>query len=113
MTKAIKTAAHITSIRSRKDRSIGFSVETPELTDEQAVAFFKVQGKNLNMLIEPEDGSSELIEVTKPLEGKSQSQRIRAIIFIHWKQDGEPGIFESYYYEKTEKYIEFLKEKLE
>jgi len=111
--KAVSTQAHITSIRSRRDKSLGFSVETPELTSDEKVAFMNLQGVNLKMLIEPEEGGEEVVDVQKDIESKTQSQRIRSIIYILWKQDGEPGEFPDYYHAKTEKYIEFLKEKIQ
>lgn len=45
----------------------------------------------------------------KNITKKSQSQKIRAILYRLWEQDNE-GIefFEDYYNNKTQKYIDFL-----
>lgn len=43
---------------------------------------------------------------------KSQSQRIRAILYKLWELNGEKMEFEEYYQNKTQKYIDFLLKKL-
>lgn len=112
--KAIKTNIIINSIRSRRDGSLGFSAETPELTTEEKVAFMNLQGQALNTLFEPtEYVSDEVINVEKDVDKKTQSQRIRSVLYILYKQEGEPGEFRDYYFEKTEKYINYLKGKIE
>jgi hypothetical protein len=111
--KAIKLNIVINSIRSRKDRSVGFSAETPELTNDERNVFFDLQGKNANILIEPEDGSNEVIKVDTDLQEKTQAQRIRAVLFVYWKQNGEKGDFKDFYYRATEKYINEIKSNLE
>jgi hypothetical protein len=112
--KAIKTEIIINSIRSRRDGSLGFSAETPELTSEEKVAFMDLQGQSLNTLFEPtEYAIQDQIEVEKDVENKTQAQRVRAVLFLIWKQQGEQGEFRDFYHAKTEKYINYLKEKLE
>jgi len=111
--KAIKTNAIITSITAKQDRSLGLRVATPELTPDEKVAFMNLQGINTVMLIEPMDEApEEIIQVEKDTNQKSQSQRMRSVLFILWKQEGGRGKFEDYYWSKTEKFIEFLKEKI-
>ena len=112
--KAIKTNIIINSIRSRKDGSLGFSAETPEFTIEEKVAFMSLQGQSLNALFEPTEFSTEsVVNVEKDVENKTQAQRIRAVLFLLWKQQGESGEFRDYYFNKTEKYINYLKEMIE
>ncbi len=112
--KAINTHAHITSIRSRRDGSLGFSVETPELEVFEKVAFMNLQGLNLKMLIEPLDEPvEEVVEIDKELGLKSQSGRIRSVLFVVWKHLGEQGDFRDFYIKETEKMIEHYKNKLD
>jgi len=110
---AIKCPIVINSIRSRKDRSVSFSAETPELTNDERNVFFDLQGVNANMLLEPEEGNKEVLNVDTDLDNKSQSQRIRSTLFVYWKQHGEIGEFKDFYYKATEKYINEIKSKLE
>jgi len=71
-----------------------------------------MQNQNVEILISP-IGAKEILEVKTDLNQKSQSQRIRATLYILWKQNPEDLTFEAYYQSKTEKYIEYLKAKIE
>lgn len=55
----------------------------------------------------------ELDNVEIDLEGKTKSQRLRAVLFILWKQQGEQGDFKEFYATHMEKLIQFVKDKLE
>jgi hypothetical protein len=110
---AIKSNAVITSITAKQDGSLGLRVSTPELTSEEKVAVMAIQGINIDLLITPLDSApAETVEIKGDVNSKSQGQRIRAVLFLLWKQDGEKGLFEEYYHQKTEKYIEYLKGKI-
>lgn len=111
--KIINTPAIITSIRSKVDGSLGLSLHTPELVDKEKIAFLNLQGKNVNLLIEPESGGTEQINVEAKLEGKRLSQRLRSVLFVWWEQQGRPDTFDSFYSEKMDKFIEHVKEKLD
>lgn len=66
------------------------------------------------MMIQPlEQEADAFIEVKSETEAKTQSQRIRACIFVMWKQTGKKGTFEEFYQRKTEKIIDWLKTQLE
>lgn len=108
--KAIHSEGVITSIRSRKDGSLGFSGETPELTTEEKVAFMSLHGVNVHMLFEPSEGSSGILKVESKMDGKTPSQRLRAVIHVLWRQTGEPyGDFEIFYRNKMENFINEIK----
>lgn len=79
--KAISSPLIITSIRSRKDSSLGISFETPELSSAEKVAFMEMQGINLQGLFEPTDyRSTETLKVEKDPESKSQSQTVTGLL---------------------------------
>ena len=44
---------------------------------------------------------------------KSQSQRLRNVMYVRWQQLGSPGDFKSYYRTETEKIINHYKSKLD
>ena len=111
--KAIICNININSIRARVDGSIGATFTTPELTTEQKAYFFDLQNKNLTMTIAPLDEPYEEYKIDKDVEQKTQSQRIRAVLFLLWKQNSEEMSWEEYYRNKTEKYIEALKSRIE
>lgn len=111
--KAIEVGAVITTITAKQDRSLGLRIITPELKTEEKAEFMELQGVNVQLLINPLDTiPAGVLEIKTEVNQKSQSQRIRAVIFLLWQNEGSKGDFETYYKEKTDKYIEFLKEKL-
>lgn len=108
--QALKSPIIITSLRSRRDQSLGFSAETPTLTDEEFTAWRAFQGINAEMVISPlnetEDGT---IEVEADLENKSQSQRLRAVMAIYFKKVGRPEEASKAYYRLMENLIDKYK----
>lgn len=113
--KSLSLQANITSLRAKADGSLGMNINTPELTPEQKTLFFQLQNVNLDLTITPLDTqATEQVKINTDLNQKSQSSRIRSVLFILWKQNNE-GMenFELYYNNKTEKYIESLKSRIE
>ena len=112
--KAIKTQATITRISSRVDGSIGISVSTPELTSEQKTAFFDLHNKNIDMWIKPLDEMAQDIEEIKTeVDRKTPSQRLRGVLFMVWKTEGEKGEFSDFYTKFMNTMIERLKTRLD
>lgn len=112
--KSIQTQAVITGIRSRVDRSLGLSVSTPELSTQEKALFMELQGLNVDLTITPiEEQNVETEKIDRELETKSSSQRLRAVLFVYWKQQGEQGTFEDFYRLHMEKLIDFIKGKLD
>lgn len=111
--KAIHTQAIIEGIRSRKDKSLGLSLSTPELSTEEKALFMDIQGLNVDILINPLDMLPvPEYKVEKDLNSKTPSVRMRNVMFILWKQDNESMDFDTFYKTKMEKLIEHLKGKI-
>lgn len=117
--KAIVLSAILSGFRSRKDRSLGFSVSTPELTTVEKVALMELESINVQLLIEPSDYSVEgKLEIKSEVETKTPSQRIRAILFclfkheIATKQIPAETLFEVFYAQRCDKICSWLKTKL-
>ncbi len=112
--KAIQSQFIITSISSKKDGSLGLRIETPELSSTEKISFMELQGKNITGVLSPVDEKEEGIEkVNKELGSKTQSQRIRSVLYILYLQDSEGKSWENYYQESTDKIIEWLKTKID
>ena len=111
--KTIKTPAIISSIRSKVDGSLGMTIHTPEMTNDEKVEFLNLQGKNVSLLIEPERGSVEEMQVEAKMEGRRPSQRMRSALYILWEQSGKPDTFDMFYQVQMEKFINHIKEKLD
>jgi hypothetical protein len=111
---AIHTPLQINRVSLRSDDSVSFSAETPELTDEQLLAFRGLAKSLAYAIIEPENGSQTVLKVEKDVSGKTPSQRLRGVLFVQWKQQGEPhNDFEVYYRIMMNKYIDDVKSKLD
>lgn len=107
--KTITTKIIIEGIRARKDGSLGITISTPELKPEEKTLFFELQNLNCEAQITPLEEKTESYVVDTDLNQKSQSQRIRHLLYLNWKREPEGLEFPEYYQRKTEKYIEFLK----
>ncbi len=112
--KSLKLQAIISSIRAKVDRSIGLSISTPELSPEEVALFFQLQGVNLDLTITPlDEKTTELQEIDKEAKQKTPSQRLRSVLFLIWKKEGEQGFFDDFYKIRMEKIIDAMKAKLE
>lgn len=112
--KSIQTQAVITGVRSKVDRSLGISIATPELSTNEKALFMELQGLNIDLVITPrEEANVEVEKIDKDIETKRPSQRLRAVLFIYWKQSGEEGTFEDFYRLHMERLIDFIKGKLD
>jgi hypothetical protein len=115
----IKCNVILNSVRTRRDNSLGLSLETPELTNEAMLVFLRLRGINLDMTLEPmEQGAEVPLEVKAEIDAKTPSQRLRAVLyalFAHEKETGKTPkdeLFEVFYARKVERIIEWLKTKL-
>lgn len=108
--KTLNFNGAITSITAKGDGSLGLRMVTPELKSLEKVAVMELQNQNLIVNLTPMDEKPVgEVNVDADLNSKSQSQRIRAILFVLWKQDGQKGEFSDFYKKKTEAYIDLLK----
>jgi hypothetical protein len=111
--QAVRFEGIFTSFSSRVDGSLGFRGSTPELTVQEKVALMSIQGLLTEVLIYPkEEKDAELIQVKAGMDHKSPSQRMRAVLFLMWKGSIEDVPFETYYNQKMEGIIDWLKTKL-
>jgi hypothetical protein len=103
----------------RKDRSVSIRLITQEKTsqeimridemvDQYGILYFRGQEK----MNESEVKELDRIELDVYDNPKTQSQRLRAVLFLNWKQEGAEGNFKKYYKQKTEQVIQHFKSKL-
>ena len=104
----------------RKDRSVSLRFITQEKTsaeimdidatlDQFGILYFRGEEKMNPDEIEELDN----IDLDVYDEPKAQSQRLRNVLYILWKQEGERGDFKKFYKQKTEEIIQHFKNKLE
>lgn len=104
-------------LRSMGDGGIRVMVDTNELTDEEAAMLFSFKGQEGYFVFaaqKPNVEELDIPDVTPEFRGeKTPSQRLRAILYRLWEQNGATGTFEVYYRTSMEKIMTSLKEKLD
>jgi hypothetical protein len=112
--KKFQAAAILTSVSYTKDGGVRLGFTTNEMSDEDKLIIAKFFQKFGFVLFKSNEFTLEDI----PLEDaedktKTPSKRLRAVLFLMWKQAGQKGDFEVYYRAQVEKVIEHLKAKLD
>ncbi len=102
-------------ISRRKDKSVKLSMETRELRTDEILTLMSFEGQEAWMLISfNTDDFKEVPEEKAEIEQKSIAERMRAVLYILFKQavtDGKYiGTFDGYYKEQGEKIISKLKD---
>jgi len=104
--------AFLTGIRRLSDGGLGINFHTNELDDEEMIAINQYFQKFGWLMFRENEFTPEEIPVEDAdFEGKSASQRLRAVLFVWWKQKPE-GEFEEFYKKRMEKIISMVKNKL-
>ncbi len=101
------------SVTSRVDGGVAFRVITPELTLDQRATLLGLHGKNVRCMLEPIDVPvAGMDEVTTEIDQKTPCQRLRAVLFVHYKACGLIGDdFEAFYRRQMERIITGYKDK--
>lgn len=104
----------------KKDRTVSLRFITQEKTsaeimviDEMLQQFGILYFRGEENMNTDEIEELDSIDLDVYDEPKSQSKRLRNVLFVLWKQDGEQGDFKKYYKQKTEEIIQHFKNKLE
>jgi len=116
----ILIAAQVEGIQSRKDKTIKLTFGTQELMPSMAGDLFSLNNQMVYLAIKVEPfnkGEKEIIESSKvdELDGiKSNSQRLRAVLYILWEQNNEGfKTFSEFYNARMELLINQIKNKLQ
>ncbi len=110
-------STYVENITTRKDKSVKITLGTQELSPAKAGELFHLMNSLAITYISPKEISQKEIDqvdkIDPEFEGKTQSQRIRSVLFKLWSQNSE-GFkdFDTFYKSKTEMYIEHLKAKI-
>lgn len=113
----IVLATYIENITTRKDRSVKLTLSTQELTPEKAGELFSMMNQIAAIYISPKEIDQTQIDMVDKLDpefgGKTQSQRLRGVLYKLWefKPEGFKD-FNNYYHSKTEEIINHYKSKL-
>lgn len=111
-------AAIVENITTRKDRSLKVVFGTQEVSPSEAGQLFQFMNQLVTLYVCPaaiDNRELEQVDKIEPeLNSKSQSKRIRDVLYLLHQQNNEGfKSFDTYYKAKTELYIEHLKSKIQ
>ena len=116
MSKSSIIQAQLKGVKSRADRTFDVTVNTRELQGYEAAflmgelmneGYFQWVGNEADIEDVPDEKADAMTGT------KTQAQRLRAVLFVLWKQRGEKGSAEDFYRSYMEKIIDQIKAKLE
>jgi hypothetical protein len=110
----------IENVSTRKDRSLKITIGTQELGSKHTSELFELSNNIANIYISANQISNEIkSEIDKHSKDevdkiKSPSQRLRAVLFLNYKENNSGfNTFENYYASKMEQIINHYKGKLD
>lgn len=116
VTKAIPST--ISKVTTMGGKTVRVQIDTQELNAEDMKTIFDLYDK-YGYFVFAETSKTELLSEfenlpkIKTTDKKSPSQRLRAVLFVLFKQDGITGEFEDFYNTEMNKLIDIIKSKLE
>lgn len=112
----IKLPAILNPISRRKDKSVKLSFETREMSPQEIMTLLAMEGSEGHLLYAPNTENlddSDVPNVKAVVDTKSPSERLMAVIFVHFKQATKEakyvGIFDAFYKEQMDRIIEGYK----
>lgn len=110
MSNTFQAPAILTRASVTKDGGLSLGFHTNELSvEDKVIALSYFQKFGWILFKESEFEEKDIPQVDATDESKSPSQRLRAVLFILWKQEGEKGDFEVFYRANMEKAINRVK----
>ncbi len=117
---SVFTTGIINGFRVLQDRTVRLTFDLQEITDPVKLAeIVSLSGKFSKILISDENIVKEVTEAIEDMEieesgRKSESQRLRAVLYRLWEQNNE-GIedFSLFYRSRMDRLINQIKDKLE
>ncbi len=112
--KPIQLQATLEGIGHRKDGSDTLRFCTQEQSPEQQLITLEYFQRFGWLMFSPEQFEEADIPKEQATDKtKTESQRLRAVLFILWKQKSKQPDFDTYYKQQMERIIDTVKDKLE
>jgi len=106
---------YLTGFSSLKDGGASIRFATQELSPDDFATLHKAQNAFGWLVFKENEVTLQDIPVEHAEDkNKTPSKRLRATLFVLWRQEGEPmGSFEAFYADRMEKLIDHVKSKLD
>lgn len=109
--------AQISPPRLRKDGSASLSFDTRELTAEEIFTIMSLRHTEGWLAFATNEDGLDVPEERAEVDEKSPSDRLRAVMFVWYKQEIDKGkftgLFDTFRKERMERLIEMVKSKLD
>ena len=109
-------AAQLTNIQSKADRTWKLTFNTQELGEDAAMLTELLMDQGW-LLFSPNDDFTEEdvpeVKAETGLKDKTPGERLRAVLYVYWKQRGGNKTWEQFYLEQMGRLTELIKDKLE
>ena len=111
----------VETIATRHDGSVKIVMGTYELNTQSAVKLFDLRKSEALMYLSSDNISQEELDAldgfkldAEKTDGKTPSQRLRAVLYVYWKQHKQKDIeFDIFYLKYMNRTIEKIKDKLD
>ena len=108
----------VDSFRTLKDNTVKVVFHTNEMSTEQAANLYSMTNKYVKLHLTENNITEQQIktmsdakvEAEELVKGKTKSQRIRNILYLHWEQKKPMDSFDDFYNIEMEKIIKRFKE---
>lgn len=108
--------AIISKIETMSDKTLRLRIDTQEMTNEEKSDIFSLHDKFVYLFfgdnLEYKPSFADLPPIVLEDNEKSPSERLRAVLFVYWKEKGIKEDFDVFYRKYINKVIESVKEKL-
>lgn len=111
-------ACQIEGVSTRKDRTVSVKLGTQEMSPANAGQLLGMANQLVAVYLSPKETISQRevdqVDAVNPeFPGKSQSQRLRNVLFVLWQSNSEGyKDFDAFYRHSTELIIDNIKSKL-
>lgn len=120
MTKLVLPVS-VETIATRHDGSVKIVMGTYELNTQSAVKLFDLRKSEALMYLSSDNISQEELDAldgfkldSEKTDGKTPSQRLRAVLYVYWKQHKQKDIeFDIFYLKYMNRTIDRIKDKLD
>jgi hypothetical protein len=111
----------VETIATRHDGSVKIVMGTYELNTQSAVKLFDLRKSEALMYLSSDNISQEELDAldgfkldSEKTDGKTPSQRLRAVLYVYWKQHKQKDIeFDIFYLKYMNRTIDRIKDKLD
>lgn len=107
----------VDDIKTLRDKGLKVVLITPELPAEAMTQLFQYYQKQVYTAFKDTELKPDELDIKEmPIEfknDKSQSERLRSVLYVYWNKHKPTKDFDSFYKRKTDEFINLIKDKID